>query len=144
MNVIGVNQAEILSILNNSDAEAIKTFTDDLLTHPEFSSLTVLENRTGLTMLPAVDSAQGTTFHLGEVLLSVARVKLGKFEGYNACLGRDLEQALAIAILDAALAEGLEREQILEFVEAQKSMLKARDHILLAQVESTRVQMETF
>ena len=144
MNVTDVNQAEILSILNNSDAEAIKTFTDDLLTHPEFSSLIVLENRTGLAMLPAVDSAQGTTFHLGEVLLSVARVKLGKSEGYNACLGRDLEQALAIAILDAALAEDVEREQILEFVEVQKSMLEARDHILLAQVESTRVQMETF
>lgn len=137
-------QAEILSILNNSNAEAIKTFTDNLLGSPEFQGLTVLENRTGLAMLPAVDSAQGTTFHLGEVLLSVARVRLGKSEGYNAVLGRDLEQALAIAILDAAWAEGIQTQPILEFVNTQKSLLESSDQLLLAQVESTRVQMETF
>jgi alpha-D-ribose 1-methylphosphonate 5-triphosphate synthase subunit PhnG len=139
-----VNQAQVLSIFNSSDAEVIKNFTDELLTKLESQDLRVLENRTGLAMLPAVDSAQGTTFHLGEVLLSVARVRLGKSEGYNACLGRDLEQALAIAILDAALAEGLEREEILEFVANQKSILETRDQTTLARVESTRVQMETF
>ncbi len=137
-------QAEMLSVLNNSNVEAIKTFTDDLLPELEPYGLTVLENRTGLAMLPAVDSAQGTTFHLGEVLLSVARVQLGKSEGYNACLGRDLEQALAIAILDAAWAEGLAQQQILEFVKAQQTQLELQDQNLLAQVESTRVQMETF
>jgi alpha-D-ribose 1-methylphosphonate 5-triphosphate synthase subunit PhnG len=139
-----MTQAEILSILNNSKSEAIKTFTNNLLELPEFQGLTVLENRTGLAMLPAVDSAQGTTFHLGEVLLSIARVRLGKSEGYNAVLGRDLEQALAIAILDAALAEGIQTKQILEFVETQKLLLESSDQFLLAQVESTRVQMETF
>ncbi len=139
-----MNQAKILSILNNSNPEVIKIFTDNLLERPEFQDLTVLENRTGLTMLPAVDSAQGTTFHLGEVLLSVARVKLGKAEGYNAVLGRDLEQALAIAILDAALSEGIQTKRILEFVNTQKELLESGDNILLAQVESTRVQMETF
>ena len=137
-------QAEMLSILNNSNAEAIKTFTNNLLELPEFQGLSVLENRTGLAMLPAVDSAQGTTFHLGEVLLSVARVQLGKSEGYNAVLGRDLEQALAVAILDAALAEGIETQRILEFVNTQKLLLESSDQLLLAQVESTRVQMETF
>jgi alpha-D-ribose 1-methylphosphonate 5-triphosphate synthase subunit PhnG len=139
-----MRQAEILSILNNSNSETIKNFTNNLLEFPEFQGLTVLENRTGLAMLPAVDSAQGTTFHLGEVLLSVARVRLGKSEGYNAVLGRDLEQALAIAILDAALAVDIHAKRILEFVENQKSLLDSSDHFLLAQVESTRVQMETF
>ncbi len=139
-----MTQAEILSVLNNSNAEAIKTFTDSLLESAEFQGLIVLENRTGLAMLPAVDSAQGTTFHLGEVLLSVARVQLGKSEGFNACLGRDLEQALAVAILDAALTEGIHTEQILEFVNTQKVSLDSSDQLLLAQVESTRVQMETF
>ncbi len=137
-------QSEILSILNNSNSEAIKTFTDSLLELSEFQALVVLENRTGLAMLPAVDSAQGTTFHLGEVLLSVARVRLGKSEGYNACLGRDLEQSLAIAILDAAWAEGLAQPQILGFVKVQQSHLELQDQNLLAQVESTRVNMETF
>jgi alpha-D-ribose 1-methylphosphonate 5-triphosphate synthase subunit PhnG len=139
-----MNQAEILSTLNNSKSEAIKTFANNLLELPEFQGLTVLENRTGLAMLPAVDSAQGTTFHLGEVLLSVARVRIEKSEGYNAVLGRDLEQALAIAILDAALAEDIQTKQILEFVESQKFLLESSDNFLLAQVESTRVQMETF
>jgi alpha-D-ribose 1-methylphosphonate 5-triphosphate synthase subunit PhnG len=137
-------QGEILSVLNNSNPEAIKSFTNALLEQAVFTGLKVLENRTGLAMLPAVDSAQGTTFHLGEVLLSVARVQLGIAEGYNAVLGRDLELALAVAILDAALAAGIEQEQILAFVKTQQTKLEFHDHNLLAQVESTRVQMETF
>jgi alpha-D-ribose 1-methylphosphonate 5-triphosphate synthase subunit PhnG len=139
-----MRQAEILSILNNSNSEVVKQFTEILLEQFVTCGLTVLENRTGLAMLPAVDSAQGTTFHLGEVLLSVARVQLGISQGFTACLGRDLERALAIAILDAALTEGIETKRILEFVESQKLLLESNDHFLLAQVESTRVQMETF
>jgi hypothetical protein len=38
----------------------------------------------------------------------------------------------------------LAQQQILGFVETQRSHLELQDHNLLAQVESTRVQMETF
>jgi alpha-D-ribose 1-methylphosphonate 5-triphosphate synthase subunit PhnG len=106
--------------------------------------LEVLENRTGLVMLPSTDTAKGSRFHLGEVLASESRVRLAGVEGYAVCLGRDLEHSLAVAILDAALQTGLEIELIQTFVRQQAEKLEAADQALLRRVEQTRVEMETF
>lgn len=137
-------QSEWLTTLNRAPAEEVKAFVEGLLPELEPHGLEVLENRTGLIMLPGQDSAQGAYFHLGEVLVSEAQVRLADAEGYTVCLGRDLEQALAIAILDAALQADIEAELIETFVAQQKEMLEAADVTLLRQVEATRVQMETF
>ena len=133
-----------LTTLNRVPAQLMKNFVDDLLPDLEPHGIRVLENRTGLVMLPAQDSAQGATFHLGEVLVSEARVKVGSSEGYSACLGRDLEQALAVALLDAAQREQVALERIVEFLEQQGQIQAAEDHKLLRKVQATRVQMETF
>jgi alpha-D-ribose 1-methylphosphonate 5-triphosphate synthase subunit PhnG len=90
------------------------------------------------------DSAQGTTFYLGEVLIAEAHVRLAATEGHAACVGRDLTQALAAAILDAATAAGILEERIAPFVERQARQLAERDTVLLRQVEATRIDMETF
>ncbi len=133
-----------LTTLNRVPANVIKIFVDDLLLDLEPHGIQVLENRTGLVMLPAQDSAQGATFHLGEVLVSEARVKVGSSEGYSATLGRDLEQALAVALLDAAQREQVALERIVAFLEQQDQIQAAEDHKLLRKVQATRVQMETF
>jgi alpha-D-ribose 1-methylphosphonate 5-triphosphate synthase subunit PhnG len=139
-------QSATLGTLNRAPAQIVKDFVDVLLEDIEGTGLeiTVLENRTGLVMLPAVDSAHGTTFHLGEVLVSEARVRVGNHHGYTACLGRDLEQALAVAILDACLSGDVQAACIVAFVEDQSGALELEDELLLRQVESTRVEMETF
>jgi len=64
-------------------------------------------------------------------------------EGYGATLGPDRERARALAILDAALALGLEREAL---ERAARDALKAReeeDRRLWSWVESTRLEVET-
>ncbi len=133
-----------LTVLNRADVEVVKGFVEDLLPHLQPQGLEVIENRTGLVMLPATDTAKGSHFHLGEVLVSEARVRLAGTEGYTACLGRDLEQSLAIAILDAALRADLHTDSILGFIENQRQELEATDAKLMAQVEATRIEMETF
>lgn len=137
-------QSAWLTVLNRAPAEEVKAFTEGLLPELEPFGLEVLENRTGLVMLPGQDTAQGAYFHLGEVLVSEARVRLGEVEGYTVCLGRDLEQALAVAILDAAMQGGLHAERIATFVAQQRAEQEAADLRLLRQVEATRVEMETF
>ncbi len=126
----------------SAPADELKEFVDAIL--PELGPVEVLQNRTGLAMVPMRDSAQGTTFYLGEVLIAEARVRLAATEGYAACLGRDLEQALAAAILDAATAAGILEERIASFVERQARRSAERDTALLRQVEATRIDMETF
>lgn len=139
---VAADPAAYLSILSQAPAQQVKQFADDLV--PQLGSIEVLQNRTGLVMLPATDSVQGTAFYLGEVLLAEAHVRLGSAEGYGACLGRDLEHALAVAILDAAISAGRQADRIAAFVKEQGHALAAADEQLLRAVEATRVEMETF
>jgi alpha-D-ribose 1-methylphosphonate 5-triphosphate synthase subunit PhnG len=60
------------------------------------------------------------------------------------CLGRDLVQAVAVAVLDAAVRAGINIDGIMAFVSEQAVALAAADEALLRAVESTRVEMETF
>ena len=137
-----IDRSRCLSVLARAPAIEVKHFADDLI--PSLGTITVLKNRTGLVMLPMNEPVKGTTFYLGEVLVAEARVHAAKAEGYAACLGRDVEQALALALIDVANAACLAQPEIAVFLEAQAARLAEADHQLLRQVEATRVEMETF
>lgn len=133
-----------LSLLSQAPAVKVKAFAEGLL--PALEPVEVLENRTGLVMLPMIDPVRGTPFYLGEVLVSEAYVHIagGQAGGYAACLGRDLQQALALALIDAANAAGLQAEAIATFLAEMNHIVEEADRLLLSQVEATRVEMETF
>lgn len=137
------SQSDYLTILTHAPAEVVKALAEAVI--PHLGDILVLQNRTGLVMLPAVDSADGTTFHLGEVLVTQAHVRLGSgVEGYAMCVGRDLEQAMAIALLDAALSSQIMTQEILGVVNDQAQLQQQADDLLLRQVQATRIEMETF
>lgn len=136
-------QSEYLSIMTHSPAEDVKRLAESVI--PHLGEITVLHNRTGLVMLPYHDSAQGTVFHLGEVLAAEARIRLsGGVEGYGMVIGRDLTFAMGVAVLDAALAFGVMTSDINIFLIQQKQAQAQADTELLRKVEATRVEMETF
>lgn len=137
-----VDQGRCLDVLCRAPAALVKQFADDLI--PSLGEIEVLYNRTGLAMLPMQEPVKGTMFYLGEVLIAEARVRVLGVEGYAACLGRDVQQALALSLIDAANLAGLAHSQIATFVAAQETALQQADDDLLRQVESTRVEMETF
>jgi alpha-D-ribose 1-methylphosphonate 5-triphosphate synthase subunit PhnG len=139
-----MNQTQYLSILTLTPASDVKQFTEAML--DTLGQISVFQNRTGLVMLPYRDTAQGSAFYLGEVLVAEAHIKLENYniEGYAVCTGRDLEQALAVALLDAALQADIEKTRIETFIDEQQQRQQANDEMLLKQVESTRVVMETF
>jgi alpha-D-ribose 1-methylphosphonate 5-triphosphate synthase subunit PhnG len=139
-----MNQGKYLSILTLAPADEVKHFAENLLN--DLGQISVLQNRTGLVMLPYRDTAQGSAFYLGEVLVAEAHVRLENHnvEGYAVCTGRDLEQALSISLLDAALQANIDKTRIEAFINEQQQKQQAADNLLLRQVESTRVVMETF
>ena len=139
---VPIDRGRCLSVLTRAPAAKVKKFADGLI--PSLGSIEVIHNRTGLVMLPMNEPVKGTTFYLGEVLMAEARVRTGNAEGYAACLGRDVEQALALALIDAANASGLAQKKIAKFLATQSALLDQADDQLLKQVESTRVEMETF
>lgn len=133
---------EVLNVLARCDANRLKALADPLIA--ELGDVEVIENRTGLVMLPMRDTAQGTHFHLGEVLVSEARIAADGADGYGMRRGRDLEAAMAMAVVDACLALGRATESCLSFVEAEARRLDEIDRATLCRVEATRVDMETF
>ncbi len=137
-------QSEYLSILSRAAVEPLKLFADTII--PALEPIQVKENRTGLVMIPYTDTAQNTQFYIGEALIAEARVTIlnGAAEGYGACMGYDLEQALAISLCDAALTAGVQTDAIYTFIAAQATLQEEADDALLKAIESTRAEMETF
>lgn len=140
-------QSTYLSVLTATPAQQVKEFVEALLAR--LSTVQVMASRTGLAMLPFTDSVKGVAFYLGEALLAEAHVRVGEQDGYAACLGRDLEQAIALAILDALLQSKeasamAEQPAILTFVAAAAQQQAEQEVALLHKVAATRVELETF
>lgn len=131
-----------LSTLARADAARIKQFAETLI--GPLGQITVQQSRTGLVMLPMRDTAGGATFHLGEVLVSEAHVSRDGVEGYGMRQGRDLEAAMAMALVDLAMASGIETAQCVAFYADEAARQAQDDRDTLCRVQSTRVDMETF
>lgn len=132
----------VLGVLARADAAPLTALAEALL--PALGEIEVVENRTGLVMLPMTDTAQGTHFHLGEVLMSEAHIRVGEQQGYALRRGRDLEAAMAMAVIDLALAQGRGGDACAAFLRAQATAQADADRQTLRAVEATRVEMETF
>lgn len=138
----GWTHPAVLSALARAEATSLKAFAETLIV--DLHGIEVIENRTGLVMLPMRDTAQGTHFHLGEVLMSEARISANGQEGYAMRRGRDLEAAMAMAVVDLAVALGHAQDACLAFLEAEAKAQSDADIETLRRVEATRVDMETF
>ena len=136
------DHATRLSLSARADANAIKEMAEGVL--PMMPEIEVVQNRTGLVMLPMRDTVTATDFHLGEVLVSEAHIRAGEAEGYAMRMGRDLEAAMAMAVLDLADALSVDAEGLAAFYDAQSAQQTAEDDARLRDVEATRVDMETF
>lgn len=138
---------DALSVLCRADAGWLTAQAEQLLPDLQALGLEVLQNRTALSMLPMQDTARGASFYLGEVLLAEAHVRVGGphgQEGYAAVLGRDLVQALAAAVLDAARHLPQFEGQVAALVRSERQRQEEEDDLTLREIEATRVEMETF
>lgn len=138
------DHAAILELLAQAEPEGLKAAAQNLL--PKLGEIEVLASRSGLVMAPMRDTAQGTDFHLGEVLVSQAHIRLreGGAEGYGVIISHDLERAMAMAVLDAAHQGGRGGSDLSDYLAREKSAQRNADHETLRRLEATRVEMETF
>ena len=103
-----------------------------------------LPPRVGLVLVTVRESARRRRFHLGEVLVSEAKVRVEGTAGLGLIQGRDLDAATDLAIVDAALAAGLPLTAGWEFrFEAAEAELEARLDREQAVLAQTRVEFET-
>lgn len=131
-----------LSTLARADAARIKQFAETFII--PLGQITVHQSRTGLVMLPMRDTAGGAAFHLGEVLVSEAHVSRDGVDGYGMRRGRDLEAAMAMALVDLAITSGIEVARCIAFCQEEATRQAEDDRDTLCRVQATRVDMETF
>lgn len=135
------DHARLLDILARADADRLAVLAEGLL--GALGVVEVVQSRTGLVMLPMRDTVQGTDFHLGEVLVAEAHIRAAGTEGYGMIVGRDLNRAMAMAVVDAAAGLG-QTPEIRAFLHREAAEQAATDTARLREVEATRVDMETF
>ena len=135
--------ADVLGILARARPAPLKALAETLL--DQLGDLNVIANRTGLVMVPMRDTVENVDFHLGEVLVSEAHIADAEGRiGYGMITGRDLERAMAMAVVDLSLAVGPDDEAVQHFIESERLHQVAQDEALMRRVEATRVEMETF
>lgn len=128
-----IGQSEYLRILSHAPGDQVKQIAERVL--PYLGDVLALRADTGLFMQPAADSPRSVGFHLRKILTAQAHVRLGSgVEGYGGCIGRDLERAMAMALLDAALVSGIMTEAIEAFVDAQRALRSQKDETPLRQI----------
>ncbi|MEO0544184.1 MAG: phosphonate C-P lyase system protein PhnG [Pseudomonadota bacterium] len=131
-----------LNVLARANAARLKKFAESLIGH--LGQIEVLHSRTGLVMVPMRDTAQGTNFHLGEVLVSEAHIQSDHHQGYGMRRGHDLEASMAMALVDLALQRGIASDNCSAFIAEEAAAIEHADVETLKRVEATRVDMETF
>jgi alpha-D-ribose 1-methylphosphonate 5-triphosphate synthase subunit PhnG len=139
----GADHAQMLGILARARPEHLKRHAEALLA--DLGEVTVIANRTGLVMVPMRDTVGQVDFHLGEVLVSEAQItNPAGHVGYGMVTGRDLERAMAMAVVDLSVdARGMDAATA-QFLAGEKSHMANADEMRMRQVEATRVEMETF
>lgn len=131
----------LLDILARANVGRLTELAEGLLA--ALGPVEVVQSRTGLVMLPMRDTVLGTDFHLGEVLVAEAHIRAAGTEGYGVVVGRDLDRAMAMAVVDAAASLG-QTPEIRAFLHREAAEQAATDTARLREVEATRVDMETF
>lgn len=132
-----------LDILARARPERLKALAETLL--DGMGDIAVITNRTGLVMVPMRDTVENVDFHLGEVLVSEAHITdAAGHVGYGMVTGRDLERAMAMAVVDLRIAVAGEEPTVATFLAGERAHQAAEDAARMRQVEATRVEMETF
>lgn len=100
--------------------------------------------RLGLLLTTVRESARRSLFHLGEVLVTEAKARLGDAPGLGLIQGRDTQAAWDLAVIDAAFAAQLPITQAwLPRLEVAERDLEARLDQEQRALAATRVEFET-
>lgn len=138
-----LGHADTLNTLAAARPERLKVLAEELLAR--LGDIRVIANRTGLVMMPMRDTVKNVDFHLGEVLVSEAHIADTEGRvGYGMTVGRDLERAMAMAVVDLFLAMHGGDDRVTAFLAEESTYRAVLDAERMRQVEATRVEMETF
>ena len=142
--LLGMCDMNHYHILANSPEERVCELASVVLQHyPRSQIKLLLGPRQGLVMLRVRETVANSQFNAGEVLVTEVRLELEGQFGFGMVIGDCPRWALAIALVDAALAKGGTVAEHLrhDLAEMDHQLTKSQQH-LQALVDTTRVEFE--
>jgi alpha-D-ribose 1-methylphosphonate 5-triphosphate synthase subunit PhnG len=137
-----MEKRDIFEAVMQSEPEDVKELAK-LISH-RYSPETTRKPEPGLVMFRAEESVEHRSFNVGEILVTMAEVRISDTLGYAMVLGSDKDRALNCAVLMAAVEAELPEKTD---VETLASQLRERNEKKLREerkiVSSTRVDFET-
>ncbi|PDW04955.1 phosphonate C-P lyase system protein PhnG [Candidatus Viridilinea mediisalina] len=136
----------ITHILSCSPAHEVAALSATVLArYPAEALVFITEPRTALVQLRMAEGVAESQFNAGEILVSEALLELAGHFGFGMVIGRDLQHATALAILDAALRmPGDPHADLRPHIDALSAALAAAQERRFAAAAATRVVFDTF
>lgn len=129
-------------ILVLGDPQLCRSWADDIRSRHVVETLEPA--RAGLVMVQVRESARRSVFHLGEVLVTEAKVRVASRPGLGLLRGWDPERAVDLAVIDAACRAGLpEAQQWLPRLVAAEAQLEVRLADERSLLDTTKVDFQT-
>jgi alpha-D-ribose 1-methylphosphonate 5-triphosphate synthase subunit PhnG len=133
-------------VLANSPEEQVCNLATLALQAFPSSQIKLLSGpRQGLVMLRVRESVADSQFNSGEILVTEVKLELEGQFGFGMIIGDSHRQALAVAIVDAAIRRGgplaLQLEQEIAKLEQQLTQKRQQFYNLVA---TSKVEFETF
>ena len=100
-----------MAVLARAEAKVLSAFFDANGGLPVFQIMKPAE--TGTVMLEGRAGGSGRRFNAGEATMTRCVVRLGEQLGFSYALGRDKHKAMLAAVLDAALQDTAQHDQIM-------------------------------
>jgi len=100
-----MDKKRLTSILSKSDRSVVASLSGKI--QQSHQPVIIKEPGKTLTMIKMREPVKQSLFYLGEVIVSEAAVEINGMKGYAVVMGDDLEKALDMAIIDAAINCGI-------------------------------------
>ena len=142
--LLGMCSMNYYHILANSPEERVCELASVVLQHYSKSQIKLLLGpRQGLVMLRVRETVANSRFNAGEVLVTEVRLELEGQFGFGMVLGDCPRRAMAVALVDAALAKGgaVATQLQHDLAEMDRQLTKSQQH-LQALVNTTKVEFE--
>lgn len=98
--------------------------------------------RTATMLVELTESVQEQPFHVGEVVVSEAEVRVEGHAGHGLVVGDDIERALAAAVCDAAAEAGVLLADVEALVRSTEERVRRERAARVRRVAGTRVTMD--
>ena len=100
-----MDKKRLTGILSKADRGIVASLSADI--QQSHQPVIIKEPGKTLTMIKLREPVKQSLFYLGEVIVSEAAVEIGGVKGFAVVMGDDLEKALDMAIIDAAVNCGV-------------------------------------